>query len=523
MWAPVMPPATYTPKTTASAHPQVMRSQSPEATKMLVPRPDWLSAATAIATTPSPKAIRTMVPKNSTIRSPARPVTKPIGPPPPVLGRVSPASLECCGWVSAMSVTSHDKSERGEASLGPFRPAEGNKKSPRFGAAPKAGLFHVVSRSALFDVCLCPFPLPVKGVHDDRIRACLPGRCGLLGPPNHAVGQEGSREPRELPGWEVGEDQARRDRGPDGGPGVGEQRSFEAGGVQAGDPEKGEAAPIAGPGHQRRTSAEQHADAEALDREGDGRLAGLEALDTVQVECQRAGGTGREPDQVGEVGGVEEDALPRAEPRRQVVAHGHQLTGQQVRRQRHRARSLVVTAKAPAASTERTSSASRMNPPARRGTVRRGRTRSATSGRITPGSSSTMSGWERLTAASPSSRAARVEQRTRWMAVTPSARAEPTTWACELMIASAPQRTSQRTPAVSAERPSTRSRCTAASLRAAWMRWTTGASSRPLPRSTKRTPGRPSSAASRSSSSLTAAPHGNSASRSRSSSLPVTP
>src|SRR5215217_4849608 len=73
MCAPLIPPATYTPKTTAIAHPQVMRSQSPEARKMvlsLAALPDWVSAATAIATTPSPKAIRTAVPKNSAESSP---------------------------------------------------------------------------------------------------------------------------------------------------------------------------------------------------------------------------------------------------------------------------------------------------------------------------------------------------------------------------------------------------------------------------------------------------------------------
>src|SRR5215211_969632 len=73
MCAPLIPPATYTPKVTAIAHPQVIRSQSPEARKMVLSfaaLPDWLSAATAIATTPSPKAIRTAVPKNSDESSP---------------------------------------------------------------------------------------------------------------------------------------------------------------------------------------------------------------------------------------------------------------------------------------------------------------------------------------------------------------------------------------------------------------------------------------------------------------------
>src|SRR5215208_6177838 len=70
MWAALMPPATYTPKVTANAQPQAMRSQSPLASKISSPRLDWLRAATAIATTPSPNAIRTKVPKNSAESSP---------------------------------------------------------------------------------------------------------------------------------------------------------------------------------------------------------------------------------------------------------------------------------------------------------------------------------------------------------------------------------------------------------------------------------------------------------------------
>src|SRR5919107_3935810 len=70
MWAPLTPPATYTPKATARAHPQAISSQSPLAAKISVPRPDWFRAATAMATTPSPKAIRTRVPRNSASSSP---------------------------------------------------------------------------------------------------------------------------------------------------------------------------------------------------------------------------------------------------------------------------------------------------------------------------------------------------------------------------------------------------------------------------------------------------------------------
>jgi hypothetical protein len=70
MWAPLTPPATYTPKATASDHPQAISSQSPLAAKISSPRPDWFRAATAMATTPSPKAISTNVPRNSASSSP---------------------------------------------------------------------------------------------------------------------------------------------------------------------------------------------------------------------------------------------------------------------------------------------------------------------------------------------------------------------------------------------------------------------------------------------------------------------
>src|SRR5689334_297314 len=70
MWAPLTPPATYTPNVTARPQPQPMISQSPLAAKICVPRPDWLRAATAMATTPSPKEISTKMPRNSARSSP---------------------------------------------------------------------------------------------------------------------------------------------------------------------------------------------------------------------------------------------------------------------------------------------------------------------------------------------------------------------------------------------------------------------------------------------------------------------
>src|SRR4051794_12857023 len=77
MCAPLTPPATYTAKATAKPQPQPMMSQSPLAAKIWPPRPDWLSAATAIATTPSPKQMSTNVPTNSAASSPARPTRQP--------------------------------------------------------------------------------------------------------------------------------------------------------------------------------------------------------------------------------------------------------------------------------------------------------------------------------------------------------------------------------------------------------------------------------------------------------------
>jgi hypothetical protein len=49
-----------------------MISQSPLAWKISVPRPDWLSADTAIATDPVPNMMRMKVPRNSAASSPGR-------------------------------------------------------------------------------------------------------------------------------------------------------------------------------------------------------------------------------------------------------------------------------------------------------------------------------------------------------------------------------------------------------------------------------------------------------------------
>src|SRR5690606_8764935 len=87
-----MPPATYTPKVTARAHPQVIRSQSPEARKIVVgsaARPEEFRAATAIATTPSPNMIRMNVPRNCASNSPQMVARH------PVLPRVVGLAIEC--------------------------------------------------------------------------------------------------------------------------------------------------------------------------------------------------------------------------------------------------------------------------------------------------------------------------------------------------------------------------------------------------------------------------------------------
>ena len=68
--APLTPPATYTAKATAKPQPQEISSQSPVDAETPLPRPDWFSAATVMATTPQPKAMITNVPKNSATSSP---------------------------------------------------------------------------------------------------------------------------------------------------------------------------------------------------------------------------------------------------------------------------------------------------------------------------------------------------------------------------------------------------------------------------------------------------------------------
>src|ERR1043166_9896136 len=76
------------PSTTATHQPQVMRSQSPDARKiveLVCARPDWFSAATAIATTPSPKAISVNVPRYSERNSPHT-----------VLRQAAPAPMRTC-------------------------------------------------------------------------------------------------------------------------------------------------------------------------------------------------------------------------------------------------------------------------------------------------------------------------------------------------------------------------------------------------------------------------------------------
>src|SRR4051794_16412939 len=76
MCAPLIPPATYIANVTAIAQPQVISSQSPAARKIVVlfsVRPEPGSAATAIATTPSPNAISMKVPRNSARHSPGVP------------------------------------------------------------------------------------------------------------------------------------------------------------------------------------------------------------------------------------------------------------------------------------------------------------------------------------------------------------------------------------------------------------------------------------------------------------------
>jgi archaellin len=79
-WAPLTPPATQMAKATAKHQPQVISSQSPAASKIVVGlevRPEPGSPATATATTPSPNARMMNVPRNSAMSSPHSPVMRP--------------------------------------------------------------------------------------------------------------------------------------------------------------------------------------------------------------------------------------------------------------------------------------------------------------------------------------------------------------------------------------------------------------------------------------------------------------
>src|SRR5205814_3813722 len=92
MWAPLTPPATHTAMATAKAHPHAISSQSPAARKIVVgvwARPEPGRAATAMATTPSPNAIKTKHPRNSAIISPYKPVIRPTVRPSPRKGVIS--------------------------------------------------------------------------------------------------------------------------------------------------------------------------------------------------------------------------------------------------------------------------------------------------------------------------------------------------------------------------------------------------------------------------------------------------
>src|SRR5579875_579444 len=109
MCAPLTPPATHTANATAIAQPQVISSQSPAARKMVVGvavRPDPGRAATAIATTPSPNAIRQTHPRNSARSSPYRPLMRPTVRPSPLSGVMSDiiVPLASSGQCSAATV-----------------------------------------------------------------------------------------------------------------------------------------------------------------------------------------------------------------------------------------------------------------------------------------------------------------------------------------------------------------------------------------------------------------------------------
>src|SRR3954447_5305185 len=88
--APETPPATHTARATPTPQPVVMSSQSPLAANGSLPRSDWLSAATVIATEPQPNRMMIAVPKASDTSSPGTRCRQPGGFPlvatPPPLG-----------------------------------------------------------------------------------------------------------------------------------------------------------------------------------------------------------------------------------------------------------------------------------------------------------------------------------------------------------------------------------------------------------------------------------------------------
>jgi hypothetical protein len=92
MCAPLTPPATHTANATAKAQPHAISSQSPAARKIVVEvcaRPEPGKAATAMATEPSPKAIKQKQPRNSASSSPYRPPMRPTVRPSPLRGVMS--------------------------------------------------------------------------------------------------------------------------------------------------------------------------------------------------------------------------------------------------------------------------------------------------------------------------------------------------------------------------------------------------------------------------------------------------
>src|SRR4051794_8936375 len=90
--APETPPATHTARATPTPQPVVMSSQSPLAANGSLPRSDWFSAATVIATEPQPNRMMIAVPSASDTSSPGPLCRQPRGSPllaPPA----SPSSL----------------------------------------------------------------------------------------------------------------------------------------------------------------------------------------------------------------------------------------------------------------------------------------------------------------------------------------------------------------------------------------------------------------------------------------------